>query len=221
MEVTLRLASEPATRKRVAVLVSKEPHCLEQLIRDRDAGLLRTASSSVLSNHPDLEPIAQRSRHPVRLAPSTDKAAHEDFLLERLAEVKPDLVVLARYMQILTPALIDRYPAPHHQHPPVAAAVPPGRERLQAGVRGGRARVGLHGPLRHRAARRGPGDPAGRLPHPRRRGHARRGEGRAARSSRARVLSQAVQLFLNEQLVVKDSKVIFRPGRFPGTAEGA
>ena len=36
-----------------------------------------------------------------------------------------------------------------------------------------------------------------------------------------KVLSQAVQLFLNEQLVVKDHKVIFRPGRFPGTAEGA
>ena len=41
MEVTLRLAGGPPERKRVAVLVTKEAHCLEQLVRDRDAGLRR------------------------------------------------------------------------------------------------------------------------------------------------------------------------------------
>ena len=53
--------------------------------------------------------------------------------------MKPDLVVLARYMQILTPRVIDRYPVPHHQHPPVAAAVPPGpnayKQAWEEGVR--------------------------------------------------------------------------------------
>jgi formyltetrahydrofolate deformylase len=41
------------------------------------------------------------------------------------------------------------------------------------------------------------------------------------RALEAKVLSQAVQLYLNDQLVVKDRKVIFRPGRFPGVAGGS
>src|SRR6185436_14585342 len=110
METTLRLAGGPPERKRVAVLVTKEPHCLAQLVHDRDAGLLRGDLVLVLANHPDLEPLAREHGIPFAWAPSTDKTAHEDFLLARLAEVKPDLVVLARYMQILTPRLIDRYP---------------------------------------------------------------------------------------------------------------
>src|SRR5947207_14472731 len=40
METTLRLAGVPLERKRVAVLVTKEPHCLAQLVQDRDAGVL-------------------------------------------------------------------------------------------------------------------------------------------------------------------------------------
>src|SRR4029077_14347827 len=55
METTLRLAGVPAERKRVAVLVTKEPHCLAQLVQDRDAGLLTGHLGVVLSNHPDLE----------------------------------------------------------------------------------------------------------------------------------------------------------------------
>src|SRR5262249_39805787 len=68
-------------------------------------------------------------------------------------------------------------PLPHPEHSPLAAAVPPGLERLQAGVGGRRAGVRLHGALRHRAARRGARGAAGRLSHPGGRGHARRGEG--------------------------------------------
>ncbi len=58
MEVTVRLAGGPPERKRVAVLVTKEPHCLEQLVRDRDAGLLNGELVVVLSNHSDLGPLA-------------------------------------------------------------------------------------------------------------------------------------------------------------------
>src|SRR5206468_2385539 len=64
----------------------------------------------VLANHPDLEPLAREHRIPFAWAPSTDKAAHEEFLLAHLGEHKPDLIVLARYMQILSTRVIDRYP---------------------------------------------------------------------------------------------------------------
>src|SRR5581483_9180741 len=110
MDVTVRLAGGPPERKRVAILVTKEPHCLEQLIRDRDDGSLNGDAAIVLSNHPDLEPLARNAGIPFAWSPSTDKAAHETFLLDKLAAERPDLVVLARYMQIVTRRLIDRYP---------------------------------------------------------------------------------------------------------------
>src|SRR2546429_1973968 len=181
METTLRLAGGPAERKRVAVLVTKEPHCLAQLVQDRDAGVLNGDLVVVLSNHADLEPLAREHKIPFAWAPSTDKAAHEEFLLARLGEHKPDLIVLARYMQILSTRVIDRYPF-RIINPPLAAALPPGVERLQASVGGGRARLGMHGALRDRAARRRPRHPAGRVPHPRRRGCARGREGARPRA---------------------------------------
>src|SRR5439155_3796523 len=84
METTLRLAGGPAERKRVAVLVTKEPHCLAQLVQDRDAGQLNGDLVVVLSNHPDLEPLAREHGLPFLWAPSTDKKTHEDVLLARL-----------------------------------------------------------------------------------------------------------------------------------------
>ena len=59
MEVKLRLASAAPDRKRVAVLVTREAHCLEQLAKDRDEGLLNGEIVAVLANHPDLEPLAR------------------------------------------------------------------------------------------------------------------------------------------------------------------
>jgi formyltetrahydrofolate deformylase len=99
--VKVRLAGRPLERKRVAVLVTKEGHCLEQLVRDRDAGKLAGDMVVVLSNHPTLEPLAAAAGIPFEWSASTDKERHFEWLLERLAAVKPDLLVLARYMQIL------------------------------------------------------------------------------------------------------------------------
>jgi formyltetrahydrofolate deformylase len=220
MDVKLRLAGGPAERKRVAVLVTREPHCLEQLIRDRDAGRLNGDLVLVLSNHPDLEPMARAAGIPFAWSPSTDKAAHFDFVLAQLAAVKPDLVVLARYMQILTSTVIDRYPFRIiNIHPSLLPYHPGSNAYKQAWEEG----VRVSGCTAHFVTEQldaGPvilqdvfhirvGEDA--LDDVRARGQALEGA----------VLSQAVQLFLNDQLVVKDRKVIFRPGRFPGIAEGA
>src|SRR5687767_7803935 len=59
MEVRVHLHSE-RRRKRIAALVSKEPHCLKQLVEDAAHGRLHGQIASVLSNHPDLEPIAEK-----------------------------------------------------------------------------------------------------------------------------------------------------------------
>jgi formyltetrahydrofolate deformylase len=139
-----------------------------KLVRDRDAGKLAGDMVVVLSNHPTLEGVARAAGHSVRVVRVDGQAAALRLAARAPRGVKPDLLVLARYMQILSPKVIDRYPVPHHQHPSVAAAVSPRAERVPAGLGGRRARLRLHGTLRDGAARRGPGDPPGRLPHPRR-----------------------------------------------------
>ena len=217
METTLRLAGGPPEQKRVAVLVTREPHCLVQLLRDRDEGRLHGDLRIVLSNHPDLEPLARQHGVPFAWAASADKAAHEEFLLARLAEHKPDLVVLARYMQILTPRLIDRYPFRIiNIHPSLLPYHPGPNAYKQAWEEG----VRVSGCTAHFVTEQLDAGPVvlqdvfqirvgeDTLEDVKEHGKALEGK----------VLSQAVQLFLNDQLVVKDRKVIFRPGRFPGAA---
>jgi len=219
METTLRLAGGPPERKRVAVLVTKEPHCLVQLVQDRDAGVLNGDLLVVLANHPDLEPLAREHRISFAWAPSTDKAAHEEFLLARLGEHKPDLIVLARYMQILSTRVIDRYPFRIiNIHPSLLPYHPGSNAYKQAWEEG----VRVSGCTAHFVTEQLDAGPVILQDV----FHIRVGEdaledvkGRG-RALEAKVLSQAVQLYLNDQLVVKDKKVIFRPGRFPGVAAG-
>ena len=218
MEVKVRLAGRPPERKRVAVLVTKEPHCLEQLIRDRDAGKLDGDIVVVLSNHPTLEPTAAAAGLAFKWSPSTDKAAHFDWLLGELMAVKPDFVVLARYMQVLSSKVIDRYPFRIINIHPSLLPYHPGpnayRQAWEEGVR-------VSGCTAHFVTEQldaGPvilqdvfhirvGEDA--LDEVKARGQALEGH----------VLSRAVQLCLNDELVVKDKKVMFRPGRHPGTVE--
>ncbi len=219
METTLRLAGGPPERKRVAVLVTKEPHCLAQLVQDRDAGVLNGDLLVVLANHPDLEPLAREHRIPFAWAPSTDKATHEEFLLARLGEHKPDLIVLARYMQILSTRVIDRYPFRIiNIHPSLLPYHPGSNAYKQAWEEG----VRVSGCTAHFVTEQLDAGPVILQDV----FHIRVGEDALedvkarGRALEAKVLSQAVQLYLNDQLVVKDKKVIFRPGRFPGVAAG-
>jgi formyltetrahydrofolate deformylase len=214
MEVKVRLAGGTPEQKRVAVLVTREPHCLEQLLLDREGGLLNGELSVVLSNHAELEPLARAHDIPFAWASSADKPAHEEFLLARLAEVRPDLIVLARYMQILTARVIDRYPFRIiNIHPSLLPYHPGPNAYKQAWEEG----VRVSGCTAHFVTEQLDAGPVvlqdvfhinvgeDSLDEVKARG----------RALEAKVLSQAVQLFLNEQLVVKDRKVIFRPGRFP------
>ena len=219
METTLRLAGGPPERKRVAVLVTKEPHCLAQLVQDRDAGVLNGDLVVVLSNHADLEPLAREHKIPFAWAPSTDKAAHEEFLLARLAEHKPDLVVLARYMQVLTTRVIDRYPFRIvNIHPSLLPYHPGSNAYKQAWEEG----VRVSGCTAHFVTEQVDAGPVILQDV----FHIRVGEDALedvkarGRALEAKILSQAVQLYLNDQLVVKEKKVIFRPGRFPSVAAG-
>ena len=213
MEVKVRLAGRPGERKRVALLVTKEAHCLEQLVRDRDAGHLEGDLAVVLSNHAALEPVAAAAGIPFKWSPSTDKQRHFEWLLEQLAAVKPDLVVLARYMQILSATVIDRYPSRIiNIHPSLLPYYPGPNAYRQAWEEG----VRVSGCTAHFVTEQLDAGPVILQDV----FHIRVGEDtleavkERGQLLEAQVLSKAVQLWLNGQLVVKDKKVMFRPGRF-------
>ncbi len=93
-----------AARRRVMILVSKLDHCLEDLLYRQRIGELRMDVSGIVSNHPDMRKIAERHEIPYFLMPVTadTKAAQEAKLLDLVEKTNTELVVLARYMQILS-----------------------------------------------------------------------------------------------------------------------
>ena len=213
MDVSVRLHSA-RERKRVAVLVSKEPHCLEQLVADRAAGLLNGDLVTMLSNHDVLRPIAERAGLPFESCPSTDKPAHEAFLLAKLREARADFVVLARYMQVLTADVVRAYPSRIiNIHPSLLPYYPGANAYKQAFEEG----VRVSGCTAHFVTEQLDQGPVilQDVFHIRVGEDSLEGVKERGQALEGKVLSQALQLVLNEQLVVTDKKVLFRPGRLP------
>ena len=96
-------------RTRMALFVSKYSHCLYDILARWESGEWDVEIPLIISNHRDLEPVAQR--HGVRFehvpVTAATKAEAERRQLELLREAGVDLVVLARYMQIVSPTFID------------------------------------------------------------------------------------------------------------------
>ncbi|WP_373431353.1 formyltetrahydrofolate deformylase [Streptomyces sp. B3I7] len=101
--MTWRLSSA-AYRQRVLIMVSRYGHCLNDLLYRAGTGALSIDIVGVVSNHPDLGAMADGYDVPFRCIPVTPhtKRAAEAELLDVVTELKADLVVLARYMQILS-----------------------------------------------------------------------------------------------------------------------
>ena len=95
--------------ERLALLVTRESHCLYDLLLRKEEGELRCEIPVIISNHPTLEGVADRFRIPFHCLPVTTgtRAAQEEELLGLLRRHHIDLVVLARYMQILSPTVVD------------------------------------------------------------------------------------------------------------------
>jgi formyltetrahydrofolate deformylase len=98
---------DSAQHPRVLIMVSTLDHCLEDLLYRQRIGELRMQVSAVVSNHPDLKPIAEHRGIPFHHLPVTPQTKHtqEERLLELIRSTGTELVVLARYMQILSDEL--------------------------------------------------------------------------------------------------------------------
>jgi formyltetrahydrofolate deformylase len=135
--------------KRVAILVSRYDHCLVDLLWRARRGELPLEFGVVISNHPDLGDEVRRFGVPFVHIPVTreTRAEAEERQLELLAG-SYDLVVMARYMQILSAHFLRHGRRTGHQHPPLVPARVRRRRPLCAGAR---ARREAH--RRHRALR--------------------------------------------------------------------
>ncbi len=127
-------------RQRVAVLVSRYDHCLMDLLWRWRRGELYADIVAVISNHPDLAEeagVAGVSFHHVPVVKDTKGQAEERML--KLLQGKVDLVVLARYMQILSGDFLDRLGVPviniHHSFLPAFAGANPYRRAREHGVK--------------------------------------------------------------------------------------
>ncbi|MBA3336163.1 MAG: formyltetrahydrofolate deformylase [Chloroflexia bacterium] len=137
MEWRLALAAVP---KRLAVFVSREDHCLLELLWQRRAGDLRASIDLVISNHAKLRPIVEPwdiAYHEVPVRQNGMSDAEE--LHEALLKPDIDLIVLARYMRILSPAFIARWRNRviniHHSFLPAFVGAKPYTQAHQRGVK--------------------------------------------------------------------------------------
>jgi formyltetrahydrofolate deformylase len=96
---------------RMAIIVSKQAHCLFDLLARWQMGELPAQIALIISNHPDHAEAAAHFGVPYYFLPVTPatKAEQEKTMLERLAGAGVDLIVLARYMQILSAQVVDEY----------------------------------------------------------------------------------------------------------------
>jgi formyltetrahydrofolate deformylase len=138
VDVQVRVPSERDTQ-RIAVLVTRESHCLEVLLDAAETDALEAEISVVIGNHNDLQPLAERHDVPFHDVGDDGGQPDEDTLLDLLSEYEIDLLVLARYMRILSPNVVFRYENRIiNIHPSLLPAFPGARayeQAIQEGVR--------------------------------------------------------------------------------------
>jgi formyltetrahydrofolate deformylase len=125
---------------RIAIWVSRQDHCLYDLLWRQRAGELTAEISLIISNHPNLQPIADQfgiDYHHIPITAET-KATQESKQLDLLRQYKIDLVVLAKYMQILSPEFVSQFPNViniHHSFLPAFAGANPYHRAYERGVK--------------------------------------------------------------------------------------
>lgn len=130
-----------AVRSRVLILVSKQGHCLNDLLYRQRSGLLGIDVVAVASNHPDLRPLTQSYGIDYHHLPVStgSRPAQEAEILALVEHYQADLVVLARYMQVLSDDLCAKLPGKliniHHSFLPSFKGARPYHQAHERGVK--------------------------------------------------------------------------------------
>lgn len=128
-------------KPRMVIFVSKYNHCLYDLLSRYHSGEMLVEIPFIISNHEDLRYISEQFQIPYHHIPvnKSNKAEAEQKQLDLLQKEKVDFIVLARYMQIVTPRIIDHYPNKiiniHHSFLPAFAGAKPYHAAFERGVK--------------------------------------------------------------------------------------
>ncbi len=128
-------------RHKLAIFVSKYDHCLQEILWRHELGEFDADIAMVISNHSDLGFLAERYRLPFHVFPISqeNKASQEKEELALLEKNKIDTIILARYMQVLSPAFLQKYPNRilniHHSFLPAFAGSNPYKQAYERGVK--------------------------------------------------------------------------------------
>lgn len=127
--------------KRIVVLASTEHHCAGDILIRHAFGELNAQVLAVLSNHSTLENLARRFDIPFHCLDHEAKSReeHEAGMLAALENLRPDYLVLAKYMRVLTPAFVRHFPARivniHHSFLPAFVGARPYQQAFDRGVK--------------------------------------------------------------------------------------
>jgi formyltetrahydrofolate deformylase len=139
-EMTWRLA-QSSHRQKTVILVSKYDHCLADLLYRHKSGELACEIPLIISNHPDNRSIAEFYRIPYVTipVPKDGKRPAEEKILSLLRQHDFDFIVLARYMQILSPDFVSKFPQRiiniHHSFLPAFVGAKPYHQAFARGVK--------------------------------------------------------------------------------------
>ena len=138
MDLRLYFSDE---KPRMAIFVSKMSHCLYDMLARYTAGEWDVDIPIIISNHPNMQPAAERFGIPYRVFPITkeNKLEQEKAEMELLRELDIDFIVLARYMQVISEQMIEEYPNRiiniHHSFLPAFVGAKPYHAAFERGVK--------------------------------------------------------------------------------------
>ncbi|OSN04470.1 formyltetrahydrofolate deformylase [Lonsdalea iberica] len=130
-----------AGRRRIVILVTKEAHCLGDLLMKNAYGGLDVEIAAVIGNHETLRTLVERFDIPFHLIShdGLSRDEHDQKMIAQIDPYQPDYVVLAKYMRVLTPAFVQHYPNQviniHHSFLPAFIGARPYHQAYERGVK--------------------------------------------------------------------------------------
>lgn len=130
-----------AKRKRVVILVTKEAHCIGDILMKNYYGGLDVEIAAVIGNHPELQQLVERFDVPFFCISheGLSRVEHDAQLAAKIDEFVPDYIVLAKYMRVLNPEFVQHYPNRviniHHSFLPAFIGAKPYQQAYERGVK--------------------------------------------------------------------------------------
>ena len=128
-------------KKDVVILATKESHVLGDLLIRYIAGELNANIKAVIANHDHLKDLVEKFNIPFASisADGLSREEHEDKMIEKINEYNPEIIVLAKYMRILTPKFVETFPKKvlniHHSFLPAFIGANPYKQAHERGVK--------------------------------------------------------------------------------------